>query len=226
MTERELRDKIVAGAISILEKNGVSLVHFGEVKHRATHVRAITPNLNGLLLNALIETMSVDDEQFGNKIFIDLGKAAGEDWFAGPGILNLDNRAGDRFKWEECVFLKMKVAGVEYHSIDTIAAYAELKLKGVLTPAEGDGFKFDTGIAFIESIGMQLHEHYLPIYNERLTEMEKETVAAQPKAGDEMDIDALAKVDFDAVGSRVEEMQGGGGEVLDADNDCGDACKI
>lgn len=44
---------------------------------------------------------------------------------------------------------------------------------------------------------------------------------------DDFDIDALANVDFEAVDKRVEEMQAGGGEVLEASDECeGGACKI
>lgn len=47
----------------------------------------------------------------------------------------------------------------------------------------------------------------------------------QPK--DDFDIDALANVDFDGVEKRVEEMQGGGGEVLEPSNKCeSGACEI
>lgn len=44
---------------------------------------------------------------------------------------------------------------------------------------------------------------------------------------DDFDISALGNVDFDAVNSRVAEMQAGGGEVLEASDECeGGACKI
>jgi len=46
------------------------------------------------------------------------------------------------------------------------------------------------------------------------------------KPADDMDIGALGNIDFDAVGERVEQMQAGGGEVVPADNDCVDGCKI
>lgn len=47
------------------------------------------------------------------------------------------------------------------------------------------------------------------------------------KPADDMDIGALGNIDFDAVGERVEQMQAGGGEVVEASNECdGGGCKI
>ncbi|QXO10064.1 hypothetical protein pEaSNUABM37_00103 [Erwinia phage pEa_SNUABM_37] len=45
-------------------------------------------------------------------------------------------------------------------------------------------------------------------------------------ASDDLDMGALASMDFSAVEERVEQMQEGGGEVVEADNDCVDGCKI
>lgn len=51
---------------------------------------------------------------------------------------------------------------------------------------------------------------------------------AKPAAvADEFDISALGNVDFDAVNERVAEKQAGGGEVLEANDECeGGGCKI
>lgn len=44
---------------------------------------------------------------------------------------------------------------------------------------------------------------------------------------DDFDIDAIAKLNFDGVDKRVEEMQEGGGEVLEPSNKCeSGACEI
>lgn len=49
----------------------------------------------------------------------------------------------------------------------------------------------------------------------------------QEPSKDEMDLSALGNIDFDAVGERVAVMQEGGGEVLEASDECeGGACKI
>lgn len=49
----------------------------------------------------------------------------------------------------------------------------------------------------------------------------------EPKKEEELDIGALGSIDFDAVGERVDQMQAGGGEVLEPSDDCeGGACKI
>lgn len=49
----------------------------------------------------------------------------------------------------------------------------------------------------------------------------------QPAKDDEMDLGALGNIDFDAVSERVAVMQEGGGEVLEASDECeGGACKI
>lgn len=58
-----------------------------------------------------------------------------------------------------------------------------------------------------------------------LVEPKKEVVAEAPK--DEFDISALGNLDLDGAASRVEEMRQGGGEVVEASNECeGGACKI
>jgi hypothetical protein len=47
------------------------------------------------------------------------------------------------------------------------------------------------------------------------------------KPADDLDFGALGNIDFDAVDKRVEEMQNGGGEVVEASNECdGGGCKI
>lgn len=47
------------------------------------------------------------------------------------------------------------------------------------------------------------------------------------KPADELDLGALATIDFDAVNQRVHVMQEGGGEVVEPSNDCeGGGCKI
>lgn len=49
----------------------------------------------------------------------------------------------------------------------------------------------------------------------------------QEPAKDEMDLSALGNIDFDAVNERVSVMQEGGGEVVEASNECdGGGCKI
>lgn len=49
----------------------------------------------------------------------------------------------------------------------------------------------------------------------------------EPKKEEELDISALGNIDFDAVGARVDQMQAGGGEVVEASNECdGGGCKI
>lgn len=54
------------------------------------------------------------------------------------------------------------------------------------------------------------------------------TYLVEPKKEtEELDLGALGSIDFDAVGQRVEQMQAGGGEVLEPSDDCeGGACKI
>lgn len=46
-------------------------------------------------------------------------------------------------------------------------------------------------------------------------------------AGDEVDLGVLGDIDFDALDERVAVMQAGGGEVIEASNECeGGGCKI
>lgn len=51
-------------------------------------------------------------------------------------------------------------------------------------------------------------------------------VPAAPVA-DDFDLGALGDIDFDAVEKRVDQMQEGGGEVVEASDECeGGGCKI
>lgn len=46
------------------------------------------------------------------------------------------------------------------------------------------------------------------------------------KENESMDLNALDTLDLEGAEERVKELQEGGGEVVEASNDCVDGCKI
>lgn len=175
-----------------------------------------------------------------------------EDWSVYPALNG--EVYGSMAIWDTARLMRLNKAGFRYIDVKLTLLWIQQELTGKLTFVD-DNVELGVATEVGKEIISRLNDIFLPEHAaakaakearlaapaknvaqepeteqpdrvaQLLVEPKKEVVEEAPK--DEFDISALGNLDLDSAASRVEEMRQGGGEVVEASDECeGGACKI